>query len=375
VGWADSRGEARKAVVRGIHIPEERRLAGSLAAALYITASLTAGLVLVLPGVEVDSAGVVLGLSGVGLVWGLIALRLIPWERANPVVSLLSSFMGLPITAIVMAETGGSHSPARFYLLFIVFYCSYFYRRGEAAVLIGLCMAVQCSPLLYESGAVDNGFLAELFVVLPSYVVLGGLISLSKDLMVTLREESTALSLSDALTGVANRRAFEAGLEMMEKGGRASDVTGLLLVDLDDFKSANTLFGHTGGDRVLRCAADSLREAARGNDMVARLGGDEFAILAGAVTEEGMTALADRVLESLARADEALSLPGFRLSASVGWAVYPYHADNGRDLIEHADFALAGAKASGKARWQAAVSHPSGSPGSRVGADERARRF
>jgi diguanylate cyclase (GGDEF)-like protein len=351
-------------VVTGIHIPEERRLAGRLAAALYITASLTAGLLLIMPGVDIDHVGVVVGLAVFGLAWGVFALVVIPWERANPLVSLLSSFMGLPITAIVMAESGGSQSPARFYLLFIVFYCSYFYRRSEAAVLLGLCMAVLCTPLLYESGAVDNGFLAELMVVLPSYAVLGGLISFSKDLMVNLREESTALALTDALTGVANRRAFEAGLDLMEKGGRATDVTGLLLVDLDDFKSANTLFGHTGGDEVLRAAADSLREAARGNDMVARLGGDEFAILAGAVSEDGMTALANRVLEALERADEALGLTGFRLSASVGWAVYPYHADSGPALVEHADFALAGAKASGKARWQAAVSSVPGSSAS-----------
>ncbi len=139
-------------------------------------------------------------------------------------------------------------------------------------------------------------------------------------------------------------------------GQRAGDGTGLLLVDLDDFKEANTLFGHTGGDRVLCAAADALRDAARGNDMVARLGGDEFAILANGVTESGMRRLADRLFEFVRRADAALALDGFELSASAGWAVYPSQAANSTELFERADLALAQAKIGGKGTWKAAAS-------------------
>ena len=136
------------------------------------------------------------------------------------------------------------------------------------------------------------------------------------------------LALTDDLTGVSNRRAFEAALDALVAGSRAGDGTGLLLVDLDDFKEANTLFGHTGGDRVLCAAANALRDAARGNDMVARLGGDEFAILATAVTESGMRRLADRLFECIHRADGPLALDGFELNASAGLAVFP---DPGRE--------------------------------------------
>lgn len=345
--------------MRGLHIADERRLAGRVAAALYLTGGVTGLLLLVMPGVEVSHEAVLVAVAGAGLAWGAMALWLVPWERTRPVVSHLSSFLGLPITAVVMAETGGATSPARFYLLFIVFYCSWFYPAREAVMYLGLCMIVHSLPLVYDSDPVGGGFVAELLVILPIYVVLGLLIVTSKSLLVRLRQESDALSLTDPLTGVANRRAFEAVLERHVVGGsRATDATGLLFVDLDDFKSANTLFGHAGGDTVLCRAAEALREAARGNDLVARLGGDEFAIIVRGVTEDGMRRVADRVLDCVRKADSDLELPGFRMSVSIGWAVYPQHAGNSVELLEHADFALSGAKASGKGRWQAAVPKP-----------------
>jgi len=342
--------------MRGLHIADERRLAGQVAAALYLTGGVTGLLLLVMPGVEVGREAVLMAVAGAGLVWGAVALWLVPWARTPPVVSHLSSFLGLPITGIVVAETGGATSPARFYLLFIVFYCSWFYPAREAGVYLGLCVGVHSLPLIYDSDPIGGGFLAELLVILPTYVVLGVLIIASKSLLVRLRQHSDLLSRTDPLTGVANRRAFEAVLERQVVGGsRAADATGLLFVDLDDFKSANTLFGHAGGDTVLCRAAEALREAARGNDMVARLGGDEFAIIVRGVTEDGMRRVADRVLDCVSKADAELSLPGYRLSVSIGWAVYPQHAANSTELLEHADFALSGAKASGKGRCQAAV--------------------
>ena len=341
--------------MRGLHIADERRLAGRVAAALYLTGGVTGLLLLVMPGVDVAHPAVLLAVAGAGLLWGAVALKFVPWESSPPLVSHLSSFMGFPVTAIVMAETGGASSPARFYLLFIVFYCSWFYPAREAAVYLALCVFVHSLPLFYGADPVGSGFVAELMVILPIYLILGGLIVTSKSLLVRLREESDVLSLTDSLTGVANRRAFQATLARQVGGSRAADATGLLFVDLDDFKSANTLFGHAGGDTVLCRAAEALREAARGNDLVARLGGDEFAVIVRGVTQDGMRHVADRVLSCIERADKDLELPGFRLSVSIGWAVYPHHAGNSDELLEHADFALSGAKAAGKGRWQAAV--------------------
>ena len=188
--------------------------------------------------------------------------------------------------------------------------------------------------------------------------MLGALIIASKSLQVQMRERADALALADPLTGVANRRAFEAAIDLGQPGARATDQVGLLLVDLDDFKTANTLFGHTGGDRVLCAAADALREAARGNDIVARLGGDEFAILATGITPKATEQLAERVLHAVAVADRDLALTGFSLTASVGWATYPDPVADRDQLYREADVALGRAKAEGKAAWRAATTPP-----------------
>ena len=336
-------------MIRGLHISEERRLAGRLTAWLYLTASMSGLALLALPGVHVVAPWLVEAVAAVGFAWGLAAFFLVPWSTAPPVVSLFSSGLGLALSATVMACTGGASSPARFYLLFVIFYCSYFYVPREAAFFVGATAVVQMLPLTYEHGVVSQGFVAELVVTVPTYVVLAGLVASSKQLQLGLRDRADARALLDPLTGVANRRAFEIALETDARGNeRTVDRTGLLLVDLDDFKSANTLFGHTGGDRVLCAAAEALREAARGNDLVARLGGDEFAVLASGSNEVGTARLADRVLSALRKADRGLDLQGFTLSASVGWATHPMPVRSKADLVEHADRALALAKASGK---------------------------
>jgi diguanylate cyclase (GGDEF)-like protein len=321
-----------------------------VSSALYLTGAATALMLLVTPGVSVVSPAVLVGASAVGAVWGILGLTVVPWRTAPPIVSALSSGMGLPITAVVMADTGGPHSPARFYLLFVLFYCSYFYVPREAAFYVAGCMAVLCLPLAYDPHAVAGGFLGELVVVLPTYAVLSGLIVAAKSLQLQLRERATALAHVDPLTGVANRRAFEAAMQLGKDtaGERTQDRVGVLLVDLDDFKSANTVYGHTGGDRVLCLAAEALREAARGNDLVARLGGDEFAILANGADKDGTARVADRVLEALARADATMEMPAYRLTASVGWATYPNPVADRGQLYLRADMALAAAKASGK---------------------------
>ena len=310
--------------IRGLHIEEERPLAGKLAGALYLTGSATGLSLFAVPGVDVTNAAALLVVIALGAAWGIAALTVVPWDTAPPIVSHLSCFMGLPIAAVAMAVHRRGHLahpllPAVHHLLRLVLLRA---ARGRVLHRSGApsCTAL---PLLYESGATEAGFVGELLVIVPTYCVLGALIIAAKRLQVEMRERADALALSDPLTGVANRRAFEALMDMGRTGGRSSDRIGLLLVDLDDFKTANTLFGHTGGDRVLCAAADALREAARGNDLVARLGGDEFAILATGISREATERLAQRVLDKVAAADAELNLAGFRLSASVGWATHP----------------------------------------------------
>jgi diguanylate cyclase (GGDEF)-like protein len=337
--------------LRALELIEERALGGRLAGMLYVTGAITATAMLVVPGVETRHWRIMLVLAGVGLSWALACFFLIPWERASPLVSHFSSSLGFPITAVAVASTGGAASPAVFYLLFIVGYCAYFYRRREAVPYLFACIAVHSLPLLYDPDAVREGLVAQLIILGPTYLLLGGLIIAGKERLVELREEARRLSLADPLTGLANRRALIDLLEASTAGGLANDPVGLVLVDLDGFKEANTMYGHPGGDTALIAAAGALYSAARAEDLVARLGGDEFAIVAHGLDADGLEALAGRVLDSMRAAGAALEdMPGYELRCSVGSALYPDDARDVDELVATADLCMRGAKATGKDR-------------------------
>jgi diguanylate cyclase (GGDEF)-like protein len=126
---------------------------------------------------------------------------------------------------------------------------------------------------------------------------------------------------------------------------------GLVLIDLDGFKEANTMYGHPGGDTALVATAAALRAAARSEDVVARLGGDEFAIVSRGVSADGLSGLAARVLASVRTAGVSLeAMPGYELRCSVGSALYPDDAHGVDELVAMADVCMRGAKATGKDR-------------------------
>lgn len=336
--------------LHALDITEERRLAGTMAGALYLTGAVTVIGLLFLPGSETKHWPVVVGASAFGAIWGLACLFVIPWERVHPLVSHLSSFMGLPIVAVTMAATGGAQSPARFYLFFVVVYVAYFYPPREAVPYFAACIVVHALPLFYDDRAVSAHLPGELAIAGATYLVLGAAILAGKRLLVDLREQALELSRHDSLTGLFNRRALMDLLERHVGGQRATDVTGLLLVDLDEFKHANTVYGHPGGDEVLRATAKALTAGARGDDLVARLGGDEFAIVARGVDRAIMDKLAQRVVEAVRQTDSELGLDQFQLRASVGWALYPGSGKTVDELMVAADSALRMAKLDGKDR-------------------------
>jgi diguanylate cyclase (GGDEF)-like protein len=137
----------------------------------------------------------------------------------------------------------------------------------------------------------------------------------------TLLDRLDRLSHEDPLTGLANRRRWDAELAAVCTDARAcGGVVSVLLVDLDRFKRVHDAHGHPGGDEVLRQVAGLLAGAVRGEDLVARLGGDELGVLLPGADEQRAMTLAERVRDAAA----ALRPEGFavgEVSVSVGVAV------------------------------------------------------
>ena len=162
-----------------------------------------------------------------------------------------------------------------------------------------------------------------------------------------------ALSLTDHLTGIFNHRALHQKLhEEVERAARYQTPLGLLLLDVDKFKSYNDAFGHPAGDEALQEIAQLLFNHKRSSDIVARHGGEEFAVLLPQTDQAGAFAVA----EALRQTVESASWPRRAVTISVGVAVC--HDWNGSDtppkrasdLIRHADEALYRSKENGRNR-------------------------
>lgn len=163
------------------------------------------------------------------------------------------------------------------------------------------------------------------------------------------------LSRLDALTGVANRRAFDETLaEEWQRARRSGQPLALVLCDIDHFKAFNDRYGHPAGDSALREVAGLLAGAARRpGDLAARYGGEEFALILPQTDEAGACAVAEQLRLSVrAHALRRDDIAGHdRLSLSLGVAsLTPQPELEPERLIERADAQLYAAKSSGRDR-------------------------
>ena len=161
---------------------------------------------------------------------------------------------------------------------------------------------------------------------------------------------------TDPLTGLQNRRGFEASALQFMRSPDLSAVGGfgLILLDLDRFKPINDMFGHAVGDIVLRELAMRLRQQIRPGDVVARLGGDEFAILVQDISDGELTRLADRLVSAMG---PPIATPVGDVSASVSvGATLSLASDRDiQDLVVRADRALYEVKEAGRGTWRIAA--------------------
>lgn len=175
---------------------------------------------------------------------------------------------------------------------------------------------------------------------------------LQRDLEIVRRE-----AMTDGLTGLANRKAFDQEVQRLVVEARDHGQTfTLLMVDIDHFKSFNDNYGHQVGDQVLRQVGRTLVEGIKGRDFASRYGGEEFAIL---LPESGATAgmsVGNALRKALANKDVINRNTGDklgRITMSVGVAEY-VTGESPEELIERADGALYTAKHNGRNQVAAA---------------------
>ncbi|EIV95467.1 diguanylate cyclase [Frankia sp. QA3] len=152
-------------------------------------------------------------------------------------------------------------------------------------------------------------------------VVSAGIVLLIITRMARLEADQRHLAITDGLTGLRTRRYLEAEMRVAaRRARRVGSGMGLLLVDVDHFKSVNDRFGHPAGDQVLTEVARRLLMVTRPGDVVARYGGEEFALLALDVRGDALADIAERLRLGVGREPVEVALPAPTAAASADWS-------------------------------------------------------
>jgi diguanylate cyclase (GGDEF)-like protein len=220
-------------------------------------------------------------------------------------------------------------------------------QRGEA-LSVPLVAGEQLVGLLELAGPGEDAVTGDDLVVLELFASQA-----VNAIRLARAHETTRLgSLRDPLTGVANHGHFQETLyREVTRHGRSGERLVLLMVDLDDFKAVNDRYGHPAGDAVLKAVVARLLASVREMDTVSRYGGEEFAIVLPQSDAASGHRVAERLRAAVAESPIPAGLPDpFRLTVSIGLAVYPDDARTKGGLVECADKALYAAKRTGKNR-------------------------
>lgn len=239
------------------------------------------------------------------------------------------------------------------------------YRKGETyrvhdAILLTadggeLPVALSCAPLPPEQKAM-------VLTVLDMSVV--------RDLYQQLEKQA----VTDALTGLLNRRGFYQTVEgMLVRTERLDKFLVVIYLDLDGFKQINDSLGHDAGDQVLLWVAEQLRECIRPYDVLARMGGDEFTVVIdGLDYPEQAAKVAEKLIERVS-VRKQIDGVDITLGASVGIATYPECGANLDGLLRAADIAMYEAKRAGRQQYRFYDQNMNGRARSRLMLEESVR--
>jgi diguanylate cyclase (GGDEF)-like protein/PAS domain S-box-containing protein len=235
-------------------------------------------------------------------------------------------------------------------------------RTAQCAHAIGSKSSYLCIPVMAQGGAVGvlhlqsltstrEPFESELLLI-STFAEQVGLSISNLKLQEALRQQST----KDALTGIFNRRYLEESLEReIRRAARVDQPVGVVMFDLDHFKTFNDTFGHEAGDSVLRELGAFLSRNVRAEDIPCRFGGEEFVLILPGATLEGARSRAERLrskVRELTVMHQGKSVGMITISVGVG--AFPVHGLSVKEVIAAADGALYRAKKDGRDRVVAA---------------------
>ncbi|MEM7461897.1 MAG: diguanylate cyclase [Pseudomonadota bacterium] len=227
------------------------------------------------------------------------------------------------------------------------------YKKGdvigirEITLPVGDASARTIKKLLYAFGLLASALMVYLGLIIPMFRHYR-----KEQADISVRADSFEKQAStDPLTGLHNRRYFEQALESyLSEFNSIGSQLGLLVLDLDHFKSVNDNHGHDAGDLLLKEISLRLKAITREHDVIARIGGEEFAVLTPYVTEERLLKVAERYREAIQELRVDIGNVILRPTVSIGVATNANGEQHGEDLFTAADRKLYEAKRNGRNR-------------------------
>lgn len=309
-----------------------------------------------------DTMGIIV-LTPLILSWS--SRRGVVWPPRKKAEAACFAVLLLIVTYGVFGDATGIFSP--FPLSFAIFPFIIWAALRFSQRVVTTALAAVCAFAVYHTleglGPFALWSVNESLLLLLAYisiVVVTGLV-----LSAALTERSRALdrleqalsqvreqAITDPLTGLYNRRfLWEFLRREWVRAKRRDAPLAVIMLDLDHFKRINDSFGHEAGDFALTAVAGLLRTHIRSSDIVCRYGGEEFALVLPEASQKSVRARAEDIRTAIKRLDlRHQGAPLGRITASLGVALFPDHADSADSLMRAADTALYEAKRAGRNR-------------------------
>jgi len=251
----------------------------------------------------------------------------------------------------IVFHTGGVHSPLlNLYLLVII---ASALTLGKLTTLLEFalitCVYLYMGYPLYAGETFSLTSFTQLMVMFAPFLLVGYLTTMLAADVQYGRKLLEIISETDHLTGVKNRRSLTIALEHeLKRSARFGRPFAVMLVDADNLKEINDLYGHDAGDRLLKNLTRIIGETSRDSDVLARTGGDEFIVLLPETDARSAGVIAERIRKAVE--NFSFDVKGNRITStvSIGIAGYPDDADSIESLLNKADSAMYSSKKLGR---------------------------
>lgn len=311
------------------------------AAALFIVVNLAFGVIVVTGQSSIEPDLMYLAMTVVG-----VALAGVCWwiSKSEKTPKVMTHVLAIGTLVVIVASLSGrgtaAAAGAEIFLVAILF--QMYLLPTKTAAAYAVVTMVLFAAMLSLNGYAEVGLRVN--SALNTMVLISIVLAFSRRRTIEFAVENAELAGTDALTGLANMRSLRTRLDdEIARSSTLGSPLSLVMLDLDDFKKVNDLYGHSRGDNVLASVANALKNKVRRSELPARRGGDEFAvILTDASEHEAEMALA-RFGVAIEQARSSLC-EGVIPTASLGYATWKV-GDSTDDLFERADASLHDAKA------------------------------